>query len=486
MNIKQFLNIEQKYNLYHLSADGVQYWTYARFSIWNYHICSDQLKLGESHKKKKFSTREMMRLIVGLAYNSVFKRKVPQKNVDLLFLNHERKVKNGQYYECTYTERLSEYYSNSVTLEKPYEFRHFKPSKTKHLMYADYIVVKSNLYYRINKALRTKEYKRLYSLIENQMKNPINEMKTAYSWSENPHTIYKILVEKVMLYKASYKEYEKLVNTLNPKLIVEVVYYSFQNMLINEIARKKGIATVELQHGTIYPEHAAYQYAKSADIPQFPCHMFIFSEFWRKNIQAPIGENQLIATGYPLFEEKINAYRHKPKDNKKNTILFISQGTIGMYLSKLAVELARLLPPDKYRIIYKLHPSEYQTWKECYPYLMYDGIEVIDNNKKSIYEYFAMSHIQLGVYSTALYEGLGFGLYTIILRVGHYDAMQALVDEGFAVYADSVKDVIKLLESEHRKKVKETPFWKMHALQNMKTEINKLLFDSQTIESGGI
>lgn len=478
MNIKRFLDIEQKYDLYHQSVDGVQYWTYARFSIWNYHICLNQLGLGESHKKKKNSMGKMLQLLTGLAYNSVFKRKIPEKNVDLLFLNHERKIQNNQYYECAYTEKLSEYYSKSVTLEKPYEYRHFTPSKTNNLMYADYIAVRANLYFKISKLLKTREYKRLYSLIKEQMKRPLEEIKSAYSWTEDIHGIYDVLVEKIMLYKASYKAYEKLINKLNPKLIVEVVYYSFQNMLINEIAQKKGIITVELQHGTIYPEHAAYQYAKGTSIIQFPCRIFLFSDFWQKNIQAPIEEKYLTATGYPLFEEKINAYKNRPKDFKRKTILIISQGTIGIYLSELAANLTKLLPIEEYRIIYKLHPSEYQTWKESYPCLKSDKIEVIDNSKDSIYKYFSMSHIQLGVYSTAIYEGLGFGLYTIILRVGHYDAMQTLVDAGFAVYADSAEDVAKLLKSGQWKEIKETPFWKSHALQNMKTEIDKLLTET--------
>lgn len=474
MNIEDFLDIEKKYNLYEQEIDGVQYWTYARFTIWNYRICSSKLRLEAAHKKEKKSITKMMCLMTGMAYNSVVKRKIPKKNVDILFLNHERRMKNQQYYECPYTERLSEHYTNSVTIEKPYEYRHFQPVKTNNLMYADYIAVKANLYYRIHKVLKSREYKRLILLVKEQMNKPIEEMKERYSWEVDEYKIYDFLVEQIFLYKKEYKEYDKLLNRLKPKVVIEVVYFCMQNMIINEIAKKKGILTVELQHGAMYPEHAAYHYAKEAVIRQYPDRMFLFSDFWKRSIQVPIPEKDLVSTGYPLFEEKVNAYRNKTKDDERRTILFVSQGTIGIYLSQLALDVAQLLPAEEYRILYKLHPSEYQTWRESYPCLHTDRIEVIAQTE-SIYKYFATSDMQIGAYSTAIYEGLGFGLQTLILRVGHYDSMEFLVDEGYAQYVDCAEDVIKLLQEGCRRKIGQNDFWKRNAMQNIKDEIDGLL-----------
>ena len=41
--------------------------------------------------------------------------------------------------------------------------------------------------------------------------------------------------------------------------------------------------------------------------------------------------------------------------------------TIGRELSKLAVELSGKIQGTDYKIIYKLHPGEYQDWKNRYP-----------------------------------------------------------------------------------------------------------------------
>lgn len=474
MNIEEFLRIEKKYNLYEQSIDNVQYWTYARFSIWNYKICTEHLGLEESHKKKQQSIIEIMKTALSLLYYSIFKGKV-KRNVDILFLNHERRVKNHQYYECVYTEKLSQYYTNSATLERPYEYRHFKPVRTRNLIHMDYCIVKGHLYYRISKILKTKHYQHVRSLVKQQIEIPLEEMKKAYSWKCNNNEIYEFLVEKVMHYKKEYSFYSKLLDKLNPKVIVEVVHYCMQNMIINELAKKKGISAIELQHGTMHSEHAAYQYAEGVKIKQLPEKMFLFADFWQEEIRVPIDKHSLISTGYPLFEEKRVLYSNKKRNDTRKTLLFLSQGTIGIYLSKLAVSVAQLSSPEEYRIIFKLHPCEYQTWHESYPELQNSQIEVIDNNIESIYAYFAMSDIQIGVYSTAIYEGLGFGLQTLILRVGHYEVMQSLVDVGCAAFVDCAEDVIEFMKIKSELNVAASYFWKPNALDNMVNEIDKML-----------
>lgn len=475
MDIGRFLEIEQKYRLYEMSAAGVQYWIYARFTIWNYMICSSQLGLEEPHKAKHYTMIQKLGLIAGLTYHSVWKRRIPRRHADVLLLDHERRIKNGRYYECAYTERLAEQYADSVTLEKPYEYRHFKPVRNKNILYTDYIAVSANVYYQLHKRCRTKKYQRLLRLVKRQMAGPIAELRRSYPFKTEDSELYELFLKKILLHQIEYRQYEKLLDRLQPKVIVEVVYYCMQNMIINEIAHKRGIPTMELQHGTIYAEHAAYQYAYHAGIVQLPERMLLFSDFWKQQLRVPIAGECLRAVGYPLFEEKQRAYGNKRKTGRKKTVLFISQGTIGKYLGRLAFEMSRLLPAEKYRIVYKLHPSESQTWTEDYAYFSMAGIEAAGQDGKSIYEYFASSDIQIGVYSTAIYEGLGFGLRTLIFRVGHYDIMQPLVDAGYARYIDSAKEAVHEIEEGHWERIRENDFWKRGSLENIMHEIDQVL-----------
>ncbi len=471
MDIKKFLDIEQKYRLYELSAAGVCYWVYARFTIWNYMICSSGLRLSDPHKKKKYTVAQKTRLVAGLVLHSTWKRKIDMEHTDILFLCHERRVKSGRYYECIYTERLSEQYKNSITLEKPYEYRHFKPVRNQRVLYVDDIVVKGNLYAMIHKLVNTKKYRKLMQEVKEQMAAPLAEFRKAYLFETQDDTIYELLVQKIMLYQKEYKEYEKLFCRIHPKVVVEVVYYCLQNMIINEIAKKYSVPTIELQHGTIYAEHAAYQYAGHSRVKQLPDRMFLFSDFWKKQLHVPLTADSIIAAGYPLFEEKVREYKKQAKKKEKKVILFVSQGTVGTYLGRLAFEMAKYLPSEKFRIIYKLHPAEYQTWKEDYAYLQSCRVEVAGQGAKNIYDYFAISDVQIGVYSTAIYEGLGFELQTLVLKVGHYSVMQPLVDEGFARYIDSAEQAVQYIKENKWGKMKKQDFWKENSLQTMMDEI---------------
>lgn len=161
-------------------------------------------------------------------------------------------------------------------------------------------------------------------------------------------------------------------------------------------------------------------------------------------------------------------------------IIFVSQGTIGNKLSRLAVDLCERLKDGEYKIIYKLHPEEYMGWKTRYPWLAESKIQVIDSLEHNIYEYFAGCDIQIGVYSTAIYEGMGFGLKTYIYNIGHADTMRALCDQGYAEYVNDVTDLYNhIVEKNHQALQKGDMFWQKNSFNNMCREIDLLLRDKE-------
>ena len=109
-----------------------------------------------------------------------------------------------------------------MTIERPYEYHHFIPVKTKNLMYADRLVVTGNLYYQIHKKLKTATYRKFYEEVKEQLEQPLNEMEEAFSWKANRRKIYNLCMEKIMLHKSQYPKCKKLLEMLNPKVIIEV------------------------------------------------------------------------------------------------------------------------------------------------------------------------------------------------------------------------------------------------------------------------
>ena len=177
---------------------------------------------------------------------------------------------------------------------------------------------------------------------------------------------------------------------------------------LNEVSKMCGIKTVELQHGIINREHIAYNYPSCVSVNQFPDYFFVWSDFWKNRVKCPILENRIIATGFPYLEKQIRKYAKKRiQKSEKKVVLFLSQGNIGRHLAQIAIGVYKVLDRNKYHIIFKLHPDEFVSWKNQFPELAEcSDIEIIDNGKQNLYELFAKSDVQVGCFSTAIYEGL--------------------------------------------------------------------------------
>ena len=474
MDIEAFLRIEEKYGLNRLKYDGVSYWTYNRFYLWNYDICSQKLNLEEAHNKVKVSVK----LLFNLAFYYLYSGKKPFQN-DILVLNHNRRSFNGKTYDCIYTDCIVDNTYSAFFVEAPYQYTHFRPSTSKNVHYTDRLVINSLIYEKLYKIIHKKKYNQMLSDIQNNIKDALEELKKEYGWEGSAASISRKCAEKVLRCNYERKYYQKIIKKVNPKLIMEVVNYGRACMLINEIAKEMNIPSVELQHGTMYKEHSGYQYPKGESIKQLPDKLFVFSDFWKNCISFPIGDENIITTGFPNYERKRERYNDIVREDKRKTIIFISQGTIGKQLSLLAAELSVKLDSNEYRVIYKLHPAEYETWREDMPCLVDTSVEVIDNRGVDLYELFARSDIQIGAYSTAMFEGMGFGLRTFIYNVGHYDIMLPLIEQGYAELVTSAEECVKLINEDKSGNIDGSMFWKRNALENIRTEINAIINKSE-------
>lgn len=474
INIKSFNDIEKKYGLYEDSIDDINYWIYSRFDIWNYVLSVQNRSIGKTQNQPK-GIQSRISSAVQLLGTLLFAKWVRKKEIDLLFLVHERKVKINGIYECKYTEEIRKCYQNYYVFERPYEMGHLKPTDTKNLIYLDKIAVKGNLCYYYERHVQRNRYKKLLIVIEQHLKAAMKEWEEQLHVSLDLTYIAQIVARRILICKGKYKEYERIFQKIHPKLILELVHYNMDSMIINEIAKKEGIRTVELQHGNIYDSHVSYHYDSSKEIKQLPDEIWLLSEYWKSVIHMPIEERFLIPMGYPYFESRIEKYKKKYKKQEgKKTVLFISQGTIGRQLSQFATIFAEL-SKDKFRILYKLHPGEVSVWKEQYQELSKcEFIKVIEQREIDLYQLFAQSDIQVGVYSTALYEGIGFGLDTYICDLPYAEEMRALYEGNYAMFIKSPEELLHSIEKGNWHS-KGREFWTKDSVNNMKKRIEEIL-----------
>jgi CDP-glycerol glycerophosphotransferase (TagB/SpsB family) len=109
------------------------------------------------------------------------------------------------------------------------------------------------------------------------------------------------------------------------------------------------------------------------------------------------------------------------------------------------VELSKQVG-SAYRIRYKLHPGELLGWKDRYPWLDRSSIEVIDQ-LTDVYEEFVRADVVVGVYSTAIYEAVAFGLPVLLVDLAGIESAKALIETGGATACSNVDELRTALSS---------------------------------------
>ena len=393
ISIDNFLEYEKSNNLLNANIEGFYFWGYIRFKLYSEIINEKEKLQSQSTGTNKRIVKYLFKSLI--QNNPFFSKKKP----DLLVFQHPRKVREGDYYECIYTDPfLKDLNLDYLVFERNFNGKHYSPVKHSNIKYTDALDILSVGLSKI--IFRKKSFNQLADIIS----KIVIDLNSLYDTNIDSGTIIDFAIKLYKRWIIQKKIIRLLLNRYKPKCILEVVYYSFSNLIINEVAKELKIPTIELQHGTMGRHHIAYNFSNKGSLPYFPDKIFLFSNYWKENSRLPLGDKDLIVTGFPYLEK--NMYKHyfdnieAKTDYKKTTILFVSQLTIGEVSSKFAYDYIKLLGKDavKYRIIYKLHASEFSDWKSRYPWLLEicDDIEIIEDNNTSIYDFFAISDIQIG------------------------------------------------------------------------------------------
>jgi hypothetical protein len=237
-----------------------------------------------------------------------------------------------------------------------------------------------------------------------------------------------------------------------------------------EVAKALEIPVVELQHGIIDGENAGYNFPDDVEVGLFPDWILTFGEFWASQAKFPVDRERILSTGFPWLETRAAEFSDIETQDQ---LLFISQGPVGAELSRFAVDCAHDHRID-YDVVYKLHPGEVGRWRDAYPWLVESKVQVIGQEPTPLYELFSRSHGQVGVGSTAIYEGLYFGLNTYVFETEGAEALKPLVEAGVAVPIDSVDELVRHLQQEGTK-LEPGIYFADNGIENQKSVVNYIM-----------
>ncbi len=405
--------LEDKHDLLFFDIDGVKPWQYYRVGF--YYILTQAVNL---FQKPHTTLTKIQKLKYSFTYlkNAIISNPFLARPVDIVIIPHNRVRKVNNKWIDIYTYYFEKHLLNNgvnfLELELPYLGKHFKETIS-YRKYLDLIILSSYTFMPFVKVDITEKQKKLIHEIEFAIKKELRNSIDLLSK-------FILLIKK---FKIRYFLFKKLLKSLKSKQLYLVVSYDKGDFI--KAAKDVDVETIEFQHGTFSKYHLGYYFPLLTEkLEYFPDKFYVWSDYWKNIIEFPISKNNVIVYGFPYLQEMKNRYKNISK--KKGLMVILSQGALGEQIAKKICDNWDFF--KDYSIKYKLHPGEYGRWK-TYPSLVKllnkRNVEILE--EVDIYKLFAEAEYQVGVFSTALYEGIEFGCKTILLDLPGIEYMDYFI-----------------------------------------------------------
>lgn len=463
--IENFLSFEREHACNSIEVEGIPIWSLYRYEIHNA-IKRDTVGRVDG-QQTAFQKKELFTMLKNAC------RPFTYKNVDVLFVCDGARNKNIEtgYFENIYFDELAKKY-NSVILEHPVNHGHKEPNGMDNVFYTDRVAFKTNVAVKLSKKFNTTRRRRYEAEIREKFTDIFAAIKNEFG-PDLLDEMVEAMTDR-MYYFVITKDYcAKILDKAQPKLIMELCYYSMESFAMSALGKERGIPTAEYAHGFAFPTHTPMQFNPEERIAVLPDYELIYSHSQDNIVHLP-DNIPLVTVGFPFFEREREKYKAKyPRDEK--TICFISTLAEGEQISKIASELADRIG-DEYHIIYKLHPHEFSYYKERFPWLVNDKLEVIDNTDNHIFKYLAESKLCVGTRTASIWEAIGFGCETVLLNFGDTAInMRYFIEEKNVPLVDNVDELISLIKNDGAGKVEPDGMFEPESFNKICEFINKII-----------
>lgn len=438
--INIFLKKEIEDKMFERNVNGINYWEFIRPLV----SCESNTIFSQTSKmfaKNQFCLKKYFPNL-----KNIKKYFLRNRTADILVISQPRRVKYEDKYMNNYIDFYVDYLKENysvLTLEEPTwsslgvsNKAHDFPLYTKNIYLSDFhelfLKFKMFLYPVFNR----KNYKNFINEYEK-----VEEIVNSWYGTDKIH-FKKFFLESLIRLSIDQNYIDRIIKKIKPKIVMLHYMPSIFKQMLIEKCNSLGIKTIEIQHGTITKIDPLVN--KCLDISKLKHdNQYIFSfgpNQVHKYALAIHDVNKVVDVGFPFFENKI---KKLPK-MKKKYILVISQSTIGDEMAKFTSNLAELVKDDNFKIVFKYHPNEFSKDYEC---LKKSNIIEI-KNEMSIYDIQNQSILQIGSYSTSLYEGFAMKIPTLIIKsmFGSIEAVDIFSGIKKGVYfIEKENDVLKYI-----------------------------------------
>ena len=440
------LRLETERQLLELDMRGVALWSLLRMPVY-YELTRALALFDAPHGSSRWRGRALKKALLW-SYASLKSLLSVRRQRDLLIFDHTRKVQVGERYIDIYTHplicSLMEAERAGELSFEVYEYLSYQSERAsgreRARRYTDLLISGAKLWARLTPITLTEEERATLQDLEGALEERVGVRVELIHRSAG-------LLRSFELMK---RRFHRLLSAHQPRVVISVVSYVHSMAALTAAARALGIETIELQHGTFSPYHLGYHYPdQEAPAPYTTDHLFTFGGFWSEAATLPFEPGQVKVYGFGHLHSRLSDVARS--NARAREVLFLSQGVISAPLVAYAIALAEANRELNLglTITYKLHPSEFTTWRSTLSALSRSersgALSVIDQQRPSLYELMSRAQWQVGVFSTALYEGLTLGCQTILVDLPGVEYMERLIDEQVVDFVSTHDELIEHL-----------------------------------------
>lgn len=427
----RFTKLESQLNLFDFEWNGIPVWELVRYKIFEYLACDSGVWSSFQGTKSRPRLNTWKRRLASTRY--AHKWFVPWRGCDVLVCGHPRRKPSGSgkwidIYTDPIRAELENRGVNTAQVERPFGqngIAHLRPPESDSVRYLELVNGLARMLRSLPLAPPSDFSNRLYEAersFESQFGTRVRLIE--YMW------------EAYRKFSAQRTIWRGVFCIMRPKLLLLVVGYGKEGIVA--AAEESGVVSAELQHGSPSAQKVNSDYDGVTRPRRFATDLYLaFGQYWIDRNSWPLKEDHVVDFGFPYMAEK---RAELELGSERDCVLFISQPSVGEVLSSLAVACSRNIDMGR-RVVFKLHPAERSAWKSRYPCLVDSEVEVIDDDGEALYQLFRQAYVQVGVYSTALYEGLALGCALVVVNTSGAEFMEDVVNRGWAVYCKGETDI---------------------------------------------
>jgi hypothetical protein len=221
--------------------------------------------------------------------------------------------------------------------------------------------------------------------------------------------------------------FEQVIRRWGVKTVFVVVYYGKPELVA--AARRSGARVIDLQHGMMSHLHASYDVPEGIRPHYRPDAILLFGKHWGHAARHAPGV-KLIVAGAPHIRASIDEVRRQLLGERRPEVLFLSQPAICDELLSFALEFSKL--PGAPKVLYRTHPGDrIASVEKAIRAANAMNVELVAGGGGiRTLSLQGEAKYQVGVFSTALLEGVALGCITFVAPLPGWAYMEQHIEAG--------------------------------------------------------